>query len=79
MRAPQSILPRHIRERITRLSIPTSPAYLRRFPLAWPKIDRSFMRGVGTDPGSASIVEAIIALARKLELDIVGEGLEHEA
>ncbi|HEX8788775.1 MAG TPA: EAL domain-containing protein [Telluria sp.] len=57
----------------------SSLAYLKSFPLAALKIDRSFMRDVGTDPGSAPIVEAIMALARKLELEIVAEGVEHEA
>jgi EAL domain-containing protein (putative c-di-GMP-specific phosphodiesterase class I) len=57
----------------------SSLAYLMSFPLAALKIDRSFVRDVGTNPGSASIVEAIIALARKLKLEIVAEGVEHEA
>ncbi len=57
----------------------SSLAYLRRFPLAALKIDRSFVRDVGGVPDSASIVEAIIALGRKLDLEIVAEGVEHEA
>ena len=57
----------------------SSLAYLRRFPLSALKIDRSFVHDIGIDPGSGSIVEAIIVLARKFELEIVAEGVEHEA
>jgi diguanylate cyclase (GGDEF)-like protein/PAS domain S-box-containing protein len=57
----------------------SSLAYLQRFPLSALKIDRSFVRNLGIDPGSASIVEAIIVLAGKFKLEIVAEGVELES
>lgn len=49
---------------------------LRRFPLAKLKIDRSYVGDVGHDPVHAAMVPAIIAVARSLQLRVVGEGVE---
>jgi len=50
--------------------------YLKRFPIDELKIDRSFVDSIEADRRDASLVQAILALAQGLSLDVVAEGIE---
>ncbi len=51
-------------------------SYLRRFPFDKIKIDRSFIRDMGSDQQSVAIVQAVIGLGASLDMETVAEGVE---
>lgn len=56
----------------------SSLCYLERLPVTHIKIDRSFVNNMLATSRAAKIVEALIALAHTLELEVVAEGVETE-
>ncbi|ANO50152.1 putative bifunctional diguanylate cyclase/phosphodiesterase [Woeseia oceani] len=54
----------------------SSLSYLTRFPIDTLKIDQSFVRDLHIDNDDAAICAAILAMARKLNLNVVAEGVE---
>ena len=56
-----------------------SMAYLKLPAVAYLKIDRSFITGLPTDANNAVITHAVVAMAKKLGLVTIAEGVETEA
>ncbi|MGI8706542.1 MAG: bifunctional diguanylate cyclase/phosphodiesterase [Sphingomicrobium sp.] len=50
--------------------------HLREFPIAIIKIDRSFVRDIGTTDDARAIVGAVVSLGTNLNMEIVAEGIE---
>jgi diguanylate cyclase (GGDEF)-like protein len=51
-------------------------AYLKRFPLDTLKVDQSFVKGSSTDADDAAITSAMVAMAHRLRMRVVAEGVE---
>jgi len=54
-------------------------SYITHLPADILKIDQSFIRKIGADPRSATVVRALIDLAHQLDYVVVAEGIEDEA
>lgn len=57
----------------------SSLAYLKQLPIDVLKIDKSFIDDITTDPNDMAIVETILAMAWRFEIDVVAEGVENQA
>lgn len=55
----------------------SSLTYLKRFAIDTIKIDQTFIRDLLTDPEDAAITQAVLALARSLNISVVSEGVEN--
>ncbi|WP_263368787.1 putative bifunctional diguanylate cyclase/phosphodiesterase [Edaphobacter bradus] len=51
-------------------------AYLVRYPIDKIKIDRMFVREIGTGNGQAKLAEAILGMARLMQVRVIAEGVE---
>ncbi|HEY5318083.1 MAG TPA: EAL domain-containing protein, partial [Solirubrobacteraceae bacterium] len=54
----------------------SSLSYLKRFTIDALKIDRSFVDGLGRDPENGAIVNAVVGMARALDVSVTAEGVE---
>jgi len=57
----------------------SSLAYLKEFPIDKLKVDRSFIKDVNRNQDDAAITTAVIAMAHKLGLTVLAEGVENSS
>lgn len=56
----------------------SSLSYLQQFPISTLKIDKSFISSIDVNESATSIVDAIVAMAKGLKLNLIAEGVETE-
>ena len=57
----------------------SSLTFLNTFPINIVKIDKSFVKAIGTDHEDIAMMSAVIAFAKNLDLCVVAEGIENHA
>lgn len=50
--------------------------YLKKFPISYLKIDKSFIDGIATTKEDKAIVKTIISMAESLDIGVIAEGIE---
>lgn len=55
----------------------SSLSYLRHFPIQKIKIDKSFISGISKNAEDIAIVDAIVTIAKSLEMEVIAEGVEN--
>ena len=53
-----------------------SLTHLRNYPVKWLKVDRSFVKDIGSIAASAAIVRSVVGLSHALGMRVVAEGIE---
>lgn len=56
----------------------SSLSYLQKFPINFLKIDKSFIQDLPENKNNVAIVEAVLAISRSFNLEVVAEGIETE-
>ena len=57
----------------------SSLSYLHSLPIDSLKVDRSFVATIDSEGKNSEIVEAIVMMAKSLNLKVIAEGIETEA
>lgn len=54
----------------------SSLSYLNKLPIHTLKIDKSFVQDINSNPDQETIIETIVAMAKKMHMDLIAEGVE---